>query len=84
MAVDWSHLPKEVMDAVCPDYGANGFRLDPETGYWVHAKCGKPRLPTCVEECDSCGKTFVPKYYEKIKLSFLGIECDTCDPPKPR
>ena len=83
MAIDWSHLPPEVIKAICMCPMANGFRLTPETGYFVHVKCMKPTIPTSVRECDFCGKTFVPQFHEKIKNEPVeGILCDVCDPPK--
>lgn len=84
MAIDWSHLPKDVISKICFCTRAghhDGWGLDQATGYWVHGKCGKPSPMTCVAECDTCGKIFVPKHHDKIKMSFLGIECDVCDPP---
>ena len=84
MAIDWSHLPKEVINQICMCIGSTdkGFKHDVESDYWVHAKCGKPTVLVAVQECDNCGKTFVPKYHKKIETSFLGIECDDCDPPR--
>lgn len=84
MAIDWSHLPEDVKNSVCFCARAgkhDGWVFDEESGYWVHHKCGKPSVQYSVQECDKCGKTFVPKLYKKIKTAFLGIECDTCDPP---
>lgn len=89
MAIDWIHLSfPEVLDKVCISGGCgrgtknSGFSLDPETGYWVCANCRKPSRIIAVQECDNCGKAFVPKFYSKIQQSFLGIECDECDPPR--
>lgn len=84
MGIDWSHLPEEVKKAVClcsRGKQDGGWRLDTTTGYWVHPKCGKPSILVGVEQCDTCSSVFVPKFYSKIQNSFLGIECDKCDPP---
>lgn len=83
--IDWSHLPKEVVAAICMcttgSSKEKGFRLDPDTDYWVHAKCGKPTAPVAVRECDSCSKAFVPKTYQDSNTCYLiGIECNVCDP----
>jgi hypothetical protein len=81
VAIDWSHLPKDVISKVCMCGVANGFRLDPESEYWVHAKCGKPTFMVGVRECDSCSKAFVPKKYQDSNTCYLlGIECDDCNP----
>ncbi len=80
-SIDWSHLPKEVCEKVCFCSGAQGWTLDPETGYWVHANCGKPSIRVAIQQCDICKKVFVPKYYKKIQFDFLGIACDDCEPP---
>lgn len=77
MGIDWSHLPKEVIKVVCMCPMANGFRRDPDTEYWVHAKCGKPTIPVAVRQCDSCFTTFVPKNY---KPSEKVVECEQCRP----
>lgn len=83
MAINWSHLPKEVISRVCMDSMGNkeGYGLDRATGYWVHRKCGKPSIAVAVKECDICEKTFVPRFYIKCQLDFMGIMCDQCDPP---
>lgn len=82
MAIDWSHLPPEVISKVCMCPMANGFSHRPDTDYWVHAKCGKPTIPVAVRECDTCGKAFVPKIYQNSNTCYIiGIECDDCNPP---
>lgn len=85
MAIDWSHLPKDVISKVCMSSGGcgrGGFKKDQATGYWVCNKCSKPSVAVAVHECDLCDKTFVPRMYDKILYSFLGISCDECEPPK--
>lgn len=84
MAIDWSHLPKEVIDKVCLcRHGfKNGYTKLPATGWWVDPNCKKPSIMAAVKECDNCEKVFVPKYFEKAQLDFLGILCDECDPPR--
>ena len=82
--IDWSHLPRETWSKVCFCPGANGYSLDPKTGYFVHS-CGKPSVRVAIQKCDVCGKVFVPKYYEKIRDAIyypVGIACDECLPPK--
>lgn len=64
---------------MCPM--ANGFRLEPESEYWVHAKCGKPTIPVAVRQCDSCDGVFVPKKYKSSDdCAILGVECERCSP----
>lgn len=85
MAIDWSHLPKDVKEKVClrstPACTARhkGYGLDPATGWWVCSGCGKPEVQTAVKECDICDKVFVPKYHDKVLLDFMGIMCGACD-----
>jgi hypothetical protein len=85
MAIDWSHLPRVVIDNVCMSSGGcnrGGFSLNRETGYWVCSGCKKPSVTVAVKQCDLCDKVFIPKYYEKILYDFMGIACDECEPPK--
>jgi hypothetical protein len=84
MAIDWSHLPKDVISKVCLNSTkdcSRSFVLDRETGYWVCTGCRKPSVQVAVKECDVCEVVFVPKYYEKILYDWAGILCDTCEPP---
>lgn len=86
MAINWSHLPKEVQDAVCLNWSGNcgkgadnrGYVHDPATGYFVCWNCRKPAPLVGVKECETCNKPFVPKIY---KPNALGLECDDCNPP---
>lgn len=91
MAINWSHLPREVQDKICLNMSGNcgsgshkrGFVHDPATGYFVCANCRKPAPLVGTQQCDVCDKTFVPQFYEKVlNKDFLGIMCDECDPPK--
>lgn len=85
MAINWSHLPKEVVNAICMCIGKDkqdGYSEDQESGYWVHAGktgCRKPSVLTSVIECDECGKAFVPVKQKTIKMSFLGAMCPECE-----
>lgn len=77
--MDWSHLPREVVDNVCMDGSAvNGFRRNPDTEYWEHAKCGKPTILAAVAECDICEKVFIPEKYVPLKIRDLGVICSGC------
>jgi hypothetical protein len=83
MAIDWSHLPSNVLSQLCMDSIGNqeGYALDRATGYWVHSKasCRKPSINTLtVQECDICEKPFHPKTEEEASLSFMGSMCDDC------
>lgn len=91
MAIDWSHLPRDVQDKIClnmtgmcgPTKDMRGFVHDPDSGYFVCANCRKPAPLVGVQECDICDKPFVAKFYDKVlQKDFLGIACDECDPPK--
>jgi len=82
MAIDWSHLPKEVIAKVCMCPMANGFSLEPASGYYVHAKCRKPTIPVAVKQCDICDKVFVPNTLEECHLDFMGLMCYDCQPPR--
>jgi len=86
MAVDWSHLPRLVISQICMGSTkecGNGFAIDNISGYQVCTGCRKPAIMVAVKECDLCGKTFVPKYYDKILNDWMGIACDECEPPQP-
>ena len=80
MAIDWSHLPTDVKTKVCFCPSAQGWSLDPATGYWVHS-CGKPSIKVAILQCDVCKKVFVPKCYKKVKWQGIGVACDDCEPP---
>lgn len=90
--IPWSHLPQEVINAVCmggmngcPAIKSRGFAHDPATGWWVCASCSKPKITAnAVHICDICQKIFVPKLKAKADLSYMGIMCDTCDPPEDK
>lgn len=88
MAIDWSHLPKEILDKICFCIGKNkqdGWSLDQESGYWVHRvhdnkpPCNKPSVLACVIECDICEKPFVPAKQKTVEMSFLGAMCERCE-----
>lgn len=84
MAINWSHLPKNVLDKICMNATKDctrSFILDRETGYWVCSGCKKPMVQVAVKECDICDVVFVPKFYDKILYEWAGIACDTCDEP---
>lgn len=86
MAIDWSHLPKNVLDKVCmraTSKCGGGFVLDPDgSGYQICSGCRKPSVQVAVKECDICDVTFVPQFYDKILYDWAGISCDTCEPPQ--
>ena len=97
MGIDWSHLPKDILNQVCMG-GPNGclsqehrsitgtptFYKDSATGWWKCSGCKRPKLDNrSVQQCDLCDKVFVPKYYDKVIYDWAGIACDECDPPKP-
>lgn len=81
MAIDWSHLPRELWSQVCMCGAKNGFTLIPETGWWVCANCKNPTITAAVFECDLCAKVFVPKFFKKAKYAQFGIACDECESP---
>lgn len=85
MAIDWSHLPREVINSVCMNATSRcgkGFVLDPDgSGYQICAGCRRPTVQVAVQECDICDKVFVPKFYQKILYAWAGICCDDCEPP---
>lgn len=87
MAIDWSHLPRTVLDKVCINATKDctrSFKLDKESGYWVCTGCGKPAVQVAVKECDICDVVFVPQFYDKILYDWAGIACDSCEPPTKR
>lgn len=84
MAIDWSHLPREVISKVCMSSGGcgrKGFTKDQATGYWLCSTCLKPSVTVAVKECDLCDVVFVPLNYDKILNDWMGICCDVCEPP---
>lgn len=96
MSINWSHLPKDVIAQVCMG-GRNGclpyeyriatntysFYRDTATGWMKCTGCKKPKISNLsIQECDICENVFVPKMFDKAKMSHFGIMCDECDPPK--
>lgn len=91
MAINWSHLPKDVQDKVCLNWSGNcgrtkdtrGYVHDPATGYFVCSNCRKPAPLVGVQECDICDKEFVPNTLKEVTdRDFLGILCYDCNPSK--
>lgn len=83
MAINWSHLPRRVLNKVCLcDKQSPKYRrvYDKETGWHICNSCGKILAITSLLECDICKDVFVPKTYEEFKMSFLGAMCDACKP----
>jgi hypothetical protein len=76
MAIDWSHLPKDVISKVCMCAKKVGYSHDPESGYFVCANCRKPSILVGVKECDLCDKVFVPVKYDRYNA--LGVACSDC------
>jgi hypothetical protein len=79
MTIKRLDLPEEVREKICNCLSGNGWSLNHESGFWVHAECGKPSFLVAVLECDECGKSFVPDKYKTVKMSFLGAMCRECE-----
>lgn len=81
MAINWSHLPPEVIAKICMcSRGGkdSGWHLNEATGYWTHPKCEKPSPIPAIRECELCGKAFVPDKYIPKEEAMWGVACSDC------